>query len=65
MKNRRKNLWMSVTLMCGFLTIFFQFNKDGIKWFWTGQEIVPIVLLISTLIFGILWFKEYKKIRKG
>ncbi len=61
MKNRRKNLWMSATLMCGFLSIFFQFDKNSIKWVWTGQEIVPVILGIATLIFGVLWFLENKK----
>jgi len=60
---KRRNLFMSATLMLSFLIIAFKFNKDGIKWFWSGQEIVPIILGISAIIFGSLWLLENKKIK--
>ena len=60
MRSGRRNLWMSATLICSFLIISFQFDKDGIRWLWTGQEFVPIALGISSLAFGFLWFIEHK-----
>ena len=53
---KKKNSFMSATLMCCFLIIAFHFNKNGIQWFWTGQEMVPLILGISALIFGTFWF---------
>ena len=51
---------MSATLMCSFFIIAFHFDKDGIRWFWVGQEIVPLLLGISALIFGGFWFSQSK-----
>ena len=65
MRNKKRNIWLSAAIMCAFLIISFQFDKDGIRWFWTGQEIVPIVLGLSSLIFGIFWFLEYKNKTKN
>jgi hypothetical protein len=61
MKNKRRNLWMSATLMCSFFIVAFKFGSEGINWFWTGQEIVPVILGISAIIFGLLWFLEATK----
>ena len=59
---RKRNLFMSATLMCGFFIVAFHFDKNGIQWFWTGMEIVPLILGISTIVFGVLWFLESKKV---
>ena len=53
--------FMSAALMCVFLIFAFKFGPEGIKWFWTGQEMVPIVLGLSSLIFGSFWFYSYIK----
>ena len=58
---KKKNRFMSATLMCSFLIIAFQVDQEGIKWFRTGQEIVPIILGLSTMIFGSLWFFDSQK----
>jgi len=47
--------------MCGFFIIAFKFGADGAKWFWTGQEMVPIILGISAVIFGSFWFFDFRK----
>lgn len=57
---RKRNSFMSATLMFSFFIIAFHFDKDGVQWFWTGKEIVPLILGISAIVFGILWFLEYK-----
>jgi len=55
---KKRNSFMNATLLCSFFIIAFHFDKDGIRWFWTGQEMVPLILGISALIFGIFWFLE-------
>lgn len=62
-KRKNRNLFMSATLMCSFFIIAFQFDPNGVKWFWAGQEIVPIILGISAIIFGNFWFFDYKNNR--
>ena len=58
---KKRKGFMSAALMCGFLIFAFKFGPEGIKWFWTGQEMVPIILGVSSLIFGSLWFYSYIK----
>ncbi len=59
-KMRKRNLFMSATLMCSFFIIAFHFDQDGVQWFWTGMEIVPLILGISAIAMGILWFLASK-----
>lgn len=62
---RKRNSFMSATIMCGLLVIAFHFDKDSVHWFWTGNEMVPIILGISAIVFGIFWFFESRiKARK-
>ena len=49
---------MSATLMCSLFTIAFQFDKNGVQWFWTGREIVSVIFGISAFVFGVLWLLE-------
>jgi hypothetical protein len=58
---RNGHSFMGATLMCGFFIIAFKFGPDGAKWFWTGQEIIPIILGISAVIFGSFWFFDFRK----
>ncbi len=62
---KHRNSFMNPTLLCGFLIFAFHFSKDGVRWFWTGLEIVPIFLGICTLGFAFLWILEAKnKLKK-
>jgi len=62
MKSRR-NLFMSSTLMCLFLIGTFKFDESGFNWMWTGQIQVPIILGISSIILGIFWIIENRKLK--
>lgn len=61
---RKRNLFMSATLMCGAFMFAFRFDEGSTQWFWTGMEIVPLILGVSAIIFGILWFLESKNMTK-
>ncbi len=54
---------MSATLMSGFLAMAFQFDENSIKWLWEEQIPVAIILIIATIIFGIFWIFEQKRIK--
>lgn len=58
---RKGKSFMGATLMCSFFIIAFKFGPDGVKWFWAGQEMVPIILGISAMIFGSFWFVDFRK----
>jgi len=59
----RRNLFMSSTLMCLFLIGTFKFDESSFNWMWTGQIQVPIILGISSIILGIFWIIENRKLK--
>jgi len=54
---------MSFTLMFGLLCFAFTFSETEIKWLWTDNKLVAIILLIVTIILGIFWFKQVKLLK--
>lgn len=62
-KKSRRNLFMSSTLMCMFLIGTFRFDENSFNWIWTGQIQVPIILGISSIILGIFWILENRKLK--
>jgi len=62
-EKKRRNLFMSFTLMTGFFTFAFKFDKNNITWMWQNQIQVSVILAISATVFGILWFTENQKIK--
>jgi len=68
MKNKslksRRNLFMSTTLMCLFLIGTFKFDENSFNWMWTGQIQVPIILGITSIILGLFWILENRKLKE-
>jgi len=62
-KNGKRNLFMSVTIMCLFLTVTFKFDGSNIYWFWENQIQVPVILGLISIISGIFWILENRKLR--
>ena len=61
----RRNLFMSSTLMCLFLLGTFKFDESSFYWMWTGQIQVPVILGISSIILGIFWIIENRKLKEN
>ena len=61
---KRRNLFMSATIMCGLFVIAFTFNNGHIIWVWTDQKLVAIVLGIAALIFGIQWRRHQRNVNQ-
>ena len=59
---KKRNLFMSTTLMCTFLIVAFSFDKTGVHWFWSDNIPVAIILGFFAIILGIFWFKAQKKV---
>ena len=49
--------------MCSFLIGTFRFDESSFNWIWTGQIQVPIILGISSIILGIFWIIENRKLK--
>ena len=62
---KRRNLFMSATLMCSLFTIAFTFDSYHIRWIWKGQEFGAIALGLAALIFSVFWYKSAKKLREA
>ncbi len=60
----RRNLFMSTTLMCLFLIGTFKFDENSFNWMWTGQIQVPIILGITSIILGLFWILENRKLKE-
>jgi len=61
---KKRNLFMSTTIMCVLLTIAFSFDSIGIHWFWSGNIPVAIVLGVLAIILGTFWFRTQRKIKE-
>lgn len=60
---KQRNLFMSTALMCGFLTIAFRFDGNGIYWFWSGNRPVAIILALAALTLGVFWLRASKRMK--
>jgi len=63
-KMKKRNLFMSTTLMCGLLTLAFTFRIDQITWLWAEHKPVGIILIILTIVLGIQWVRHQKLMKK-
>ncbi len=61
---KKRNLFMSTTLMCAFLVVAFSFDKAGVHWFWTDNIPVAIILGVFAIILGVFWYKAQKKVQE-
>jgi hypothetical protein len=60
---KRKNLFMSLTLICGFFCFAFTFNNKEINWLWTENKPMGFILAILAIVFGSFWLKSSKKLK--
>jgi hypothetical protein len=60
---KKRNLWMSLTLMCGLFSIAFTFDNNGIHWLWKETVQVAIVLSLASVIFALLWLKAASRLK--
>jgi len=61
---KKRNLFMSATIMCALLTISFTFNDNQVSWLWNENRPVAIIVGILAVIFGIQWLKYQKLLNK-
>ncbi|MEZ4774582.1 MAG: hypothetical protein R3D00_15460 [Bacteroidia bacterium] len=54
---RKRNLFMSTTIMCGLLCFAFRFDSGGVYWLWADHKPVAIILAIAAFGLAIGWYK--------
>ncbi len=62
---KKRNLFMSTTIMCGLFAVAFTFKIDQITWLWTDRKPVGLILVIMTIILGIQWVRQQKPLNKA
>ena len=60
---KKRNLYMSLTLICGCCCLAFTFDNEGIYWLWSDAKPVAIILAIATIVFGALWMQYGAKLK--
>jgi hypothetical protein len=58
---KKRNLYLSLTIMCGLFTVAFTFDSNQTTWLWQGNEPVAIVLAIAA-IFSMIQLIRYQKL---
>ncbi len=53
---------MGATIFSFFTLVSFTFDSTTVTWLWEGDNITPIVLVILTLGFGVLWIRERSRV---
>lgn len=61
---KKRNLFLSSALMCGFFCLAFTFDAEGVYWLWSDTKPVAIILTIVTIILGVFLLKETNKLRQ-
>ena len=61
---KKRNLFMSTTIMCGLLAVAFTFKMDQINWLWNDSKPVGFMLVILTIILGIQWVRHQRLLNK-
>ena len=62
---KKRNLFMSTTIMCGLFAVAFTFNIDHVNWLWSDSKPVGIVLAILTVILGIQCVRQQRFLNKA
>lgn len=53
---RKRNLFMSTTIMCGLLCFAFRFDNDGVYWLWADHKPVAVILAMLALGLAFGWY---------
>lgn len=54
---KKRNLFMSTTIICGLFIAAFTFNGNDITWLWADNKPVAIILGTLTIVLGTQWIK--------
>ena len=62
---KKRNLYLSLTIMCGLFSVAFTFSSTQIIWLWKGNEPVGIILAVLAIGFATQLFKHQKLMKKA
>jgi hypothetical protein len=61
-KMKKRNLFMSTTIMCGLFVVAFTFKGDKITWLWADNKPLAIILGILAVVLGSQWIKYQRQL---
>ncbi len=64
-KMKKRNLFMSATIMCGLFAVAFTFKNDQITWLWIDNKPIAVILGIIAIAFGTFWIRHQKLLNKA
>lgn len=59
---KKRNLFMSATLMCGCCSLAFNLKNNEWRWFWANNKPVGIIMATAAIVFAVLWIKAARKL---
>jgi hypothetical protein len=62
---KKRNLFMSTTILCGLFVAAFTFKGDQIIWLWADNKPVAIILGILTIVLGTQWIRVQRLLNKA
>ncbi len=62
---KRRNLFMSTTLICGLFAVAFTFKINQITWLWTDIKPVGMILIVLTFILALQWYRYQRILNKA
>ena len=60
---KKRNLFMSAALMCGFCSLAFSFKNTELHWFWASNKPAGIIMGIAAAFFATLWINAGIKMK--
>jgi len=57
---KKRNLFMSATIMCAFFVVAFLFKNGQIYWLWTDNKPAAFIPGIMAVVFGTQWIKHQR-----
>jgi putative effector of murein hydrolase len=61
---KKRNLYLSLTIMCALFSIAFTFDSNQINWLWKESEPVGILLMVMSVVFAIQLYKQQKRLKE-
>jgi NAD(P)-dependent dehydrogenase (short-subunit alcohol dehydrogenase family) len=61
---KKRNLFMSATIMCGLFAVALTFKIDQVTWLWNDHQPAGIILVFLAFVFGMQWYRYQRHLNK-
>ncbi len=60
---RRRNYYLSMTILCALLAVSVKFSALGFSWVWADRPEIAIVLAVMAGVFGVLLLYSQRQLQ--